>query len=304
MKKIINYIRNPRVFFKVLLVNLAPLIKSDKLYIALKWKLTMDYPLNLNSPKTFNEKLQWLKLNDRNPLYTTMVDKYKAKQYVASIIGEEHVIPTLEVYQKVEDIDFDKLPNQFVLKCNHDSGGVVICKDKSKLDRKAALEKLRTRMNVNFFWANREWPYKNVKPCIIAEKFMTDQSQSDLGLKDYKFFCFDGKVKYLYVSEGLNNHTTAHISFLTLDWQFAPFGREDYAPFDDLPAKPTMFDELVEIAEKLSNNLHFVRVDLYQINNQIYFSEFTLHPCSGMMPFHPVEWDEKMGALLNLPKIE
>lgn len=273
----------------------------DKLYLQLLYFKHFQRCINFTNPQTFNEKLQWLKIYDRKSIYTTMVDKYEAKKYVADIIGEEHIIPTIAVYDKVEDIDFSTLPNQFVMKWNHDSGSIIICKDKSKFNKKAAIEKLRNGAKFNGFWYGREWPYKNVKPKVIIEKFMTDDSQKELGLKDYKFYCFNGEAKYLYVSEGLDNHSTARISFLTMDWQFAPFGRTDFAPFEELPPKPSMFDEMIKIANKLSEGHPFLRVDLYQINKQIYFGELTLYPCSGIMPFYPAKYDNYLGDLIKLP---
>ena len=270
----------------------------DKMYIELKYFLKFREFPNLKSPATFNEKLQWLKLHDRKPEYNTMVDKYEAKKYVADKIGNEHIIPTLGVWERFEDIDFDVLPNQFVLKCTHDSGGLVICRNKSKLDKVTAEEKINASLKTNYFYQGREWPYKNVRPRIIAEKYMEDGSSKDL--TDYKFYCFNGVPKYLYVSTGLENHATASISFLTLDWEFAPFGRSDFKPFTELPPKPTKFEEMLELAARLSAGYKFLRVDLYQIENQIYFSELTFSPCGGMMPFNPPEWDEELGKLIDL----
>lgn len=273
----------------------------DEKYLCKRYKIRMKKDLDLENPKTFNEKLQWLKLYDRKPIYTTMVDKYEVKKYVADIIGEEHIIPTIGVWDKFEDIDFDSLPNQFVLKCTHDSGGLAICRDKSKFDIKKARNKINKSLKRNYYWANREWPYKDVKPRIIAEKYMEDQN-AKVGLTDYKFYCFNGEPKFLYISSGLEDHSTAHISFVTLDWNFAPFRRNDYAPFDELPPKPQKFDEMLEYCKKLSIGHPFLRVDLYQINNTVYFSELTFSPCSGMMPFEPAEWDLEVGELIKLPE--
>ena len=177
-RNIIDYL-DSRGFFKFM---------SDEAYLKFMYKLKMKRKLNLSDPQTFNEKLQWLKIYDRKPEYTTMVDKYEAKKYVADIIGEEYIIPTLGVWDRFEDIDFDELPDQFVLKCTHDSGGLVICRDKSKLDLKAAKKKINKSLKRNYYWIGREWPYKNVRPRIIAEKFMTDPTSDDL--QDYKFFFF------------------------------------------------------------------------------------------------------------------
>ena len=270
----------------------------DKIYIKIKYYMKFHRKIDLKTPKTFNEKLQWLKLYDRKPEYSIMVDKFEAKKYVANIIGEKYIIPTLGVWDRFEDIDFDVLPNRFVLKCTHDSGGLLICRDKSKLDKAAAKKKINISLKTNYFYQGREWPYKNVKPRIIAEEYMENSSSKDL--TDYKFYCFNGVPKYLYVSTGLENHATALISFLTLNWEFAPFSRSDYKSFTELPPKPTKFDEMLKLAAKLSEGYKFLRVDLYQIKNQIYFSELTFSPCGGMMPFDPTEWDEELGKLIDL----
>lgn len=188
---------------------------DDETFLKMAYKRKFGKELDLNNPVTFNEKLQWLKLNDRKPEYTEMVDKFMAKKYVASIIGQEHIIPTLGVWSRFDDIDFDKLPTQFVLKCTHDSGGLVVCKDKSNLNKKAAKKKIEKSMKTNYYKGGREWPYKNVKPQIIAEEYMEDISGN--GLTDYKFYCFNGVPKYLYVSNGMDNHETARLSFLTMN---------------------------------------------------------------------------------------
>ncbi len=273
----------------------------DKPYLQLYYLAKFKKFLNLRNPLTFNEKLQWMKLYDRNPLYTTMVDKYEAKRYVADKIGEEYIIPTLGVWDRVEDIDFDALPDQFVLKCTHDSGGLVVCRDKSKLDIDAARTKLERSLKTEYFYQAREWPYKNVKPRIIAESYMEDERQQK-GLIDYKFYCFDGKPKFLYVSQGLEDHATASISFLNTDWTFAPFKRGDYKGFDSLPDKPENYDVMLKLVEELSRGNSFLRVDLYEINHKVYFSELTFTPCGGMMVFQPEEWDLKIGQWMQLPK--
>ena len=173
-------------------------IIPDALYLKLRYWKVFHKPLNLKNPQTFNEKLQWLKLYDRKPEYTCMVDKYKAKQYVAERIGQEYIIPTLGVWDSFDEIDFDALPDQFVLKCTHDSGGLVICQDKKTLDKEAARRRITASLQRNYFWANREWPYKNVKPRIIAEVYMQDTVTAEL--RDYKFFCFNGTAKLLFIA--------------------------------------------------------------------------------------------------------
>ncbi|MCQ2354285.1 MAG: glycosyl transferase [Clostridia bacterium] len=273
----------------------------DEEYLKLMFHARTGKKLNLKDPRTFGEKQQWLKLHDRNPEYITLVDKFEVKKYVAGKLGEEHVIPNLGVWDKFDDIDFDSLPDQFVLKCTHDSGGLVVCKDKSALDMKAAKEKIERSLARNYFWSGREWPYKDVKPRIIAEKFMSDSGVADNeGLTDYKFYCFNGEPKFLYISRGLEHHPTARISFLTLDWNFAPYERSDFKPFEELPEKPSRFDDMIEMSRKLAEGKRFVRVDLYQIGNEVFFSELTFFPCGGMMPFRNPEHDKEIGEMLHL----
>ena len=283
----------------IIFLNRLSRLFPDALYLKIYYYLILRKKLHLSNPKSFNEKINWLKIYDRKQIYSDMVDKAKAKEYVASIIGKDYIIPTLGEWSNPDQINWDDLPNQFVLKCTHDSGGLVICHDKNKLNKKTAIKKISKCLMRNYYWSGREWPYKHVEKKIIAEKFMTQEDGS--GLRDYKFYCFNGEPKFLYISEGMENHSTAKISFLTLDWKFAPFHRSDYAPFSILPDKPSEFDEMVEIAKKLSQNIPFLRVDLYQINERIYFSELTFSPCSGMMPFMPIDWDRKIGDYLKLP---
>lgn len=270
---------------------------SDKTCLKILYHMYFGKKLNLKNPKTFSEKLQWLKLYDRKPEYTTMVDKYAVKKLVADLIGAEHVIPTLGIWDSFDEIDFATLPDQFVLKCTHDSGGLVIVRNKNQFDKAAAKKKIEKCLKRNFFYTGREWPYKNVKPCIIAEQFL---EAGEDGLIDYKFFCFNGEPKFLYVSKGLDNHETASISFMTMDWQFAPYGRNDFKPFSELPEKPLNFDKMVEFAKKLSSGFDFLRVDMYSINNKIYFSELTFYPSAGYMPVSNPEHDLEVGNMLVL----
>ena len=277
----------------------------DGVYLRILYKARTGKKLNLQNPQTFNEKLQWLKLYDRRPEYTTMVDKYEVKKYIAELIGQEHIIPTLGVWDRFEDINFQSLPQQFVLKCSHDSGGLVIVRDKSRLDYETARARINHSLKCDYFWTNREWPYKNVKPRIIAEKYMVDESgyerKEKNGLTDYKVYCFDGEPKFLYISQGLENHATASISFLTLDWQFAPYERNDYKPFSQIPSKPAGYEEMLELSRELSKGIPFLRVDLYQIGQMVYFSELTFTPCSGFIPFRNEMHDIEIGKMLQLP---
>lgn len=304
MVNIGQYVRYPyRVFLPLASRGLFKSM-SDKTYLKLMFHARMGYKLNLKDPQTFNEKLQWLKLYDRKPEYTAMVDKYEAKKYVADRIGKEYIIPTLGVWDSFDDIDFNELPSQFVLKCTHDSGGLVICKDKDQFDIGEARVKIEKSLNNNYYLWCREWPYKNVKPRIIAEQYMAneDEAASNSGLIDYKFYCFNGNPKYLYVSQGMDNHETAKLSFATIDWTIAPFGRNDYPPLNSLPKRPSHFSEMVDIAKQLSHGHPFLRVDLYEINNRVYFSELTFSPCAGFMQFEPEEYDFKLGSMLELPE--
>lgn len=296
IKKLFDPVSRFKYFDYLGFYNFLP----DEVFLKKKYKLIFGKTLNLEDPQTFNEKLQWLKLYDRKPLYTTMVDKYLAKDYVASKIGDEYIIPTLGVWDCFEDINFDKLPNQFVLKCTHDSGGLVICRDKTKLDLKTAKKKISKSLKHDYYYGNREWPYKNVSRKIIAEQYMEEYGASEL--KDYKFFCFNGKPKFLYVSEGMENHRTARLSFVTLDWKQAEFYREDYQPFETLPEKPYSFELMIELAKKLSRDIPFLRVDFYEVNKKVYFGELTFFTAAGFAKFIPNEWDKIIGKWIILPK--
>ena len=289
---------NSGEFFASILMYINFLF-PDKLYLSLLFRFKMGYWMDWKNPKTFSEKLQWLKLYDRKPEYTTMVDKYEVKKYVADIIGEEYIIPTLGVWDRFEDIDFDALPEQFVLKCTHDSGGLVICKDKKKLDYKSAKKKISRSLKRNYFWGNREWPYKDVKPRIIAEKYMVDESGYEL--KDYKFFCFDGKMKVFFVAKDRGSETEeTKFDFFDENFNHLPFTNGH--PNSEPPYfKPENFDKMTELAEKLSENIPQVRVDFYNINGKIYFGELTFFHWSGLMPFDPPEWDLKLGEMIKLP---
>ena len=271
---------------------------SDRKFLEALFPLRVGYKLNLENPRTFNEKLQWLKLYDRRPEYTQMVDKYDAKEYVANIIGKEHIIPTLAVYDSAEEIDFDALPNQFVLKCTHDSGGIVICKDKAKLDREEAIKKLSHGLKVNYFYQNREWAYKNVKPKIIAEQYKTDDGQE---LKDYKWFCFDGEPKAMFVAtDRFTKGEETKFDFYDADFNHLPFTNGH--PNATKPIiKPAGFEKMKELARRLSKGLPQVRVDFYDVDGQIYFGELTFFHWSGMKPFEPIEWDYKFGEWIHLP---
>lgn len=275
------------------ILNLMP----DKLYLKLLYYRMLKKNLNLKQPKTFNEKLQWLKLYDRRPIYTKMVDKFAVREYIKQWIGEEYLIPLVGVWDSVEEIDFDSLPNQFVLKTTHDSGGVRICKDKKTFDFDEAKSFLNSRLKLNYYYIGREWPYKNVKPRIIAEEYINN-SKGDL--PDYKFMCFNSKVKYIFTCSDRNNEEGLKVTFFDLDWNVLPFERH-YPRSTKEIQKPNNFDKMIKFAEILSENISFLRVDFYEVDNQLFFGELTFYPGSGFEEFEPEIWDRKLGDLLNLP---
>lgn len=294
----IKAIKNPERIILYLLNRIAIII-PDKQFLQWKFRLMMGQKLNLKNPKTFNEKLQWLKLYNRQPEYTTMVDKYTVKEYVANKIGKEYIIPTLGVWNSVDEIEWDKLPNQFVLKTTHGGGGggVVICKDKSIFDINSAKSKLQHSLDSDIYKNFREWPYKNVFKRIIAEKYMTEAESGEL--KDYKFFCFNGKVKVLKID--FDRFIGHRANYFDREFNIMPFGEECCMPdFTKNLKKPDNFEDMLSIAEKLSENIPFVRVDLYNSNGKIYFGETTFFPAAGMGKFIPEEWDYKIGEWLNL----
>lgn len=269
----------------------------DRLYIQLLFFRHLHKRINLEQPKAFNEKLQWLKLYDRNPEYTKMVDKYAVKQYVSEKIGSEFIIPTLGVWDNPEDINFSDLPDRFVLKWNHDSGSIVICTDKSILDRREAVSRLKSRQKFSGFWYAREWPYKDVVPKVIAEKYIEDSSGY---LNDYKLMCFNGKVRCSFVCTDRFSGDGLKVTFYDRSWNQMPFSR--HYPVSDMPVpRPKNYDALVHLAEKLSEGIPFVRVDFYEVNDRVYFGEMTFYPGSGLEEFDPEKWDYVLGSWLELP---
>ena len=298
MSKINKYLKSPKKVFSYLNQKFFNRLVPDVLYVKSRYKKRTGKKLNLKNPQSFNEKLQWLKLYDRNPLYTKMVDKYEAKKYVADIIGEEYIIPTLGVWDNFEDIDFDRLPNQFVLKCTHDSGGLVIVRDKEKLDKKKAREKINRSLKRNYFWANREYPYKDVKPRIIAEVYMEDEKSGEL--PDYKYFCFNGEAKVMFIATERSAKEETKFDFYDMDFNHLPFTNGHPNSNKEIQ-KPEKFEDMKVLAEKLSKGIPQVRVDFYEVNGKIYFGELTFFHWSGMKPFNPPEWDLKLGEYITLP---
>ena len=269
---------------------------DDETYLKLLFKYCMGYPLDLKNPKTYNEKLQWLKLHDRKPLYTQLVDKLAVKDYVAEKLGPEYVVPVIGgPWDSVDEIDFDALPDRFVLKCTHDSGGVVICRDKAAFDREAAKAKLAKALGRNFYWANREWPYKDVKPRVFAEKYLDGENGS---LNDYKVMCFDGKARLIQVHMGRFEHHTQ--DFYDVDWKLLDIYQDTPLSGITLP-KPPFFEEMCRLSEVLSEGFLHLRVDWLYWQGHLYLGELTFYDGSGLMPFDPKSYDELLGSWLHLP---
>ena len=272
----------------------------DDEYLKRRYLIKTGSVLNLENPQKFNEKLQWLKLYNRKPEYTALVDKYAVRRFVAEKIGEEYLIPLLGgPWKSFDEIDFSKLPEQFVLKCTHDSGGLVICKDKKNLDLKAAKKKIEKCLKRNFYSLNREWVYKDVPPRIIAEQYMEDKQTKEL--RDYKFFCFNGEPKALFVATDRQT-PGEEVKFDFFDMQYNHIDvRNGHENAKCLPEKPQQFALMAELAKKLSADMPHVRVDFYEVNGTVYFGEMTFFHFSGMVPFEPEEWDYTFGSWLDLP---
>lgn len=301
IKHIKNLLNNPYKLFVFLIDKGYGRFLSDRCYIKAMYLKENDNLPNLNKPEVYSEKLQWLKLHDRNPLYTTLVDKYSVKEYVSKMLGKEYVIKTLGVYSNFDDIDFNALPNQFVLKCTHDSGGLVICKDKAKLDIQKARDKINTSLKRDYYLQGREYPYKNVPRKIIAEEYMGDENCADL--TDYKFYCFNGVPCYCQVIANRNTRET--IDFFDMNWEHQNFTglSMPYSPFSNIELKkPKAYDEMIFISKKLSEGLPFARIDLYYIQDKVYFGEITLYPAAGFGKFVPDYWNKKLGDLIMIRK--
>ncbi len=296
MKKIIKYLTHPREALICLMNKNFFFFLPDKLYLKWKYKLLIGKKLDLKNPKLLSEKLQWLKLYNRNPEYTEMVDKYEVRNYIENKIGKQYLIPLVGVYDKFDDIDFDKLPNKFVIKCTHDSGGLVICKDKSTLNMKAAKRKINKFMKRNYYKVHREWPYKNVKPRIVIEKYIENKDKSDL--LEYNIFCFNGIPKLVSVCYGDKEKNRFN------DFYDSDFNKLDlkciYNASNVILDKPKQFDKMKEIASILSKNIPHLRVDFYLCNNKIYLGELTFFHFAGFTKFEPKNYEITLGDYLKL----
>ena len=271
----------------------------DKAFLSMYYRWDFDRPLNWKNPTKYSEKLQWLKLYDRQPIYSLLVDKYDVKAHVAEIIGEAYLIPTLGVWDRWEDVDFGSLPEQFVLKCTSDSGSAVIVKDRAGFDPSVCPSSLARSMRTNFYWDSREWPYRSLRPRLIAEPYITDSRSGEL--IDYKFFCFDGCCKAMFVATG---RQSGDVRFDFYDREFNHLDMEDkHLNAAVPPAKPENYGRMVEIAERLSEGFPHVRIDLYNVAGKIYFGEYTFYHWSGFDHFKPASWDDTFGSWLDLGKV-
>lgn len=309
IRKIAHYIIDNPEYLLIILLTKVSLCVPDKLYLKLMFRLKMGYWMDFDNPKTFQEKLQWLKLYNRRPEYTQMVDKFAVKEYVANIIGKEYIIPTLGVWNKFDDIDFDSLPNQFVLKTTHSGGntGVVVCKDKSTLDIELARKKLDRSLKQCIYKSLKEWPYKGVKHRIIAEEFIEFGSSDDI--PDYKFYCFDGTPRYCQVIRDRNKKET--IDFYDMDWNHIPLiglnpvviGKSvlSFQNGTTRVERPKNLESIIRICGALTTGIPFSRIDMYIVDDKIYFGEITFFPASGFGCFEPMEWDVILGDLITLP---
>lgn len=299
MGKLKTFFKNPEYFIT------SPASKGwldwvpDRFYIKLLYRLIMGEKCNLKHPVTFNEKLQWLKLNDHNPAYTDMVDKYEVRKIIEKTIGAEYLIPCYGVFSSFDEIDFTKLPDRFVLKCTHDSGSVIICKDKKTFDKEDARQKLNAAMKRNYYSTYREWPYKYVKPRILAEKFMVDESGEDL--KDYKVMCFNGMAKLIEVHENRFTDGKTHTqTFYDREWHKLLIEQDGLQYVKDERKAPAQLDRILSLSELLAKDMYHARIDWYIVNQDVYFGEITFYDGSGFVGFANKEDDVYLGSLLEL----
>lgn len=297
MSKLKSFIENPVYFIT------SPAAKGwlnwvpDNIYIKALYRATIHRQCNLKNPVGYNEKLQWLKLHDRKPEYIQMVDKYEVRRYIAELFGEEYLIPCLGVYESIDDIDVDILPEKFVLKCTHDSGSVEICTNKAVFDWDAAKSHLESSMKRNYYSTYREWPYKTVKPRIIVEQYMIDDESNDL--PDFKIMCFNGEARII---EHHENRFTGEVhtqTFYTRDWNILDISQPGLYPVDEPVERPEHLDDMLEMSEKIAKDMYHARIDWYIINGKIYFGEITFYDGSGFEPFTTWEMEEYLGSQID-----
>ncbi|MBR3909087.1 MAG: glycosyl transferase [Clostridia bacterium] len=280
--------------FRLKLINLTSLLPA-KFYIKTIYRIKNGKKLDLKKPKTFCEKMNWLKLNEIHPEYTQLVDKIGVRNYIKEHLGEEYLFPIYGTWEHFSDINFDELPEKFVLKCNHDSGSVKVITDKSSINKSELNDFFESRLKINSYLLSREYPYRKVKPCIFAEKFMTPVGEDDIN--DYKFFCFDGKPVIMFIAT--DRSTDVKFDFFDMDFNHLDIVNIHEQSGLDIP-KPAMFDEMKEIAAKLSQGMKFVRIDLYEIAGKIYFGEFTFFHGGAIWPMYPEKWEKELGDLIEL----
>jgi len=298
IKYVKKCLKDKRMIIKYFLKSPLSNFLSDKAFLSLAYRANLGKKLNLENPVTFNEKLQWLKVYDKNPEYHKLVDKYEVRKYIEEKLGSEYLIPLLGVYDSFEEIDFDALPNEFVLKPTHTSGNVFICRNKADIDMQKLKKEVNGWLRRDYYSQNREWVYKNLKRRIIAEKLMVDESGYEL--KDYKFFTFDDEVKAMFIATDRNAETDTCFDFYDRDFNHLPFTNGHPNSQKSL-SKPESYDKMVELAEALGKGFPHLRVDFYSINGNIYFGELTFFHWSGFVPFEPKEWDYTMGSWIKLP---
>lgn len=299
-KRIVKAVRHPKLLLSYILIKLAPYIYSDKLYILLKYRLTIGGYCNLKNPKTFQEKLQWIKLNDRKPIYHQMVDKYDAKKFIAERVGEEYVIPTLGIWDRFEDIDFESLPNQFIIKNTHDSGTYFICKDKSKLDIKEVRKRLLIdERKEDYYVFSREWPYKGLKHRIIVEPLLNDGNGEYL--TDYKFFTFNGEPKFFYTTSNRGKKDGLKEDFFDINGNLLELNQKGYYNNPNTPQLPINLSKMIDYSKLLSQDTYHLRVDFYEINGKVYCGELTFFDGGGFHPFTPEKYNKILGDWIKLP---
>lgn len=299
LKNLRRIIKEPRLIFTHLLSQYCHWM-NDECYLKILYFIYLGKFLHLKSPRTFNEKLQWLKLYNRCSEYMNFVDKVAVKNYVTSMIGSEYIIPTLGIWDKFDDINFETLPEQFVLKCTHDSGGVVICKSKESLDKKEAKRKIESSLKKNYFYAGREYPYKNIIPQIIAEKYMVDESGTEL--KDYKVHVFNG-IPYV-IQVDFDRFTNHRRNLYSTDWLALNKGIKFPMGYDKEIQKPVVLEKMLELSVKLASDIPYIRCDFYCVENKLYFGELTFYHGSGFETFTPKSFDRELGRLIKLPQLK
>ena len=298
INRLLHYLKNPQLI-QVHFAARGLIPMNDEKYIKVQYKSQIGRDLDLDNPITFDEKLNWLKLHDRNPLYVSWVDKYEVKSYMRKLIGESYLISTLGIYDSFDEIEFSCLPNRFVMKCTHDSGGIVIVKDKQKFDVDFARKKLDKSLKSNYFYSCREWPYKNVKPRIIIEEYMEDLITAEL--RDYKFYCFNGEIEALLLATNRQSkNEELYFDYFNDKFKHLELTNHWHPNAKIIPDKPLRFEEMVFLAKKISKGVPHVRVDLYETNGKVYFGECTFYDQGGYLRIHPDTWEKRWGNKIDL----